>query len=108
MLKGELYDIVSLTPETAQIRINPSSVVYAAHFPGFPITPGVVIVKIAVELAGMVLNRKVDVVSAKNIKFLSPVIPDSDTTLLFKFPEQGSVSVYKGETLCATMSIGLN
>ena len=107
MLKGELYEIINLTREEAEVRLLPSSVVYAAHFPGYPITPGVVIVKIAVELMSEICGHAVYVISARNIKFVSPVIPSDDTRLVYRFGDSGAVSVLLGGSVCATMSLKL-
>ena len=107
MLKGELYEIINLTNEESEVRLLPSSVVYAAHFPGYPITPGVVIVKIAVELMSEICGHAVDVISARNMKFVSPVIPSDDTRLVYRFGDSGAVSVLLGGSVCATMSLKL-
>ena len=49
-LKDSLYHIVSCESGKAVVRLDPSSPVYAAHFPGYPITPGVILIEIATEL----------------------------------------------------------
>lgn len=107
MLKGELYDIISLTNTGAEVRLLPTSSIYAAHFPGYPITPGVAIVKIAVELLSEISGRDIDVAAAKNIKFLSPVIPAEDTRLTYSFGDSGAVSVSLDGNVCATMALKL-
>lgn len=107
MLKGELYDIIKITREEAEVRLLASSCVYAAHFPGYPITPGVAIVKIATELLSELSVRSVDVASARNIKFLLPVIPSEDTRLTFRFGDSGAVSVLLDGNVCATMYLKL-
>ncbi|MBO4446991.1 MAG: 3-hydroxyacyl-ACP dehydratase [Bacteroidales bacterium] len=58
-----------------RIRLNPEHTIYKAHFPELPITPGVILVRIGVELLGKMLGRKVRLVGAPNIKFTSPVYP---------------------------------
>lgn len=107
MLKGELYDIIKITREEAEVRLLASSCVYAAHFPGYPITPGVAIVKIATELLSEISGRSVDVSSARNIKFILPVIPSENTRLTFRFGDSGAVSVFLDGNVCATMSLKL-
>lgn len=61
-----------------QLRLNPSCFIYQAHFPGEPITPGVCIVQMGVELVEEVLQRKLSVVKAKNVKFLSVLTPQEN------------------------------
>ena len=50
MLRGILYEIVQADDLGATVRLLPESAVYAGHFPGYPITPGVCLVQIALEL----------------------------------------------------------
>lgn len=107
MLQGELYDILSRARDAAEVRLHPESAIYAAHFPGYPITPGVVLVRIAVELLSELQGRTLDVKSVKNIKFVSPVIPDGDDPrLLFQFNEN-TVTVVRDGVICATLSMTL-
>ena len=106
-LEGVLYEVVSREEGSAVIRLLPDSPVYAAHFPGYPITPGVTIVQMALELMGRTLS------GAKDIKFVEPVLPSSAGTLLrftWTFPEadKADVNVYlEGDTLCSKMSLWL-
>lgn len=94
MLRGELYDIVSIEkdgPRTqALLHLRPESVIYKAHFEGMPITPGMCLLSIASELYS---DRKL--VGAKDIRFLAPVEPGSVTELLYTMEETapGKVSV---------------
>ena len=50
MLRGILYETVLTDAEGAIVRLLPESPVYQGHFPGYPITPGVCLVQIALEL----------------------------------------------------------
>ena len=105
MLQGNLYDIVSREEGKVTVELNCDSEIFAAHFPGHPITPGVTIVQIAVELLSLVSGRKLDITHAKNIKFLVPVIPEGHTRLTFRFLGDGEINVYLQDNLCTTMSI---
>ena len=53
-LLDSLFSIVSASSEDGRhvytIRLNPEHFIYKAHFPGEPITPGVCIMQIAIEL----------------------------------------------------------
>ena len=103
MLRGILYELVQADAAGATIRLLPESPVYQGHFPGYPITPGVCLVEIALELMG-----EVRLVAAKNIKFTSPVLPTETTELRFNLGGEGSertVEILSGETLCAKMSL---
>ena len=103
MLQGILYETIAVDATGATIRLLPESPVYKGHFPGYPITPGVCLVEIALELMG-----PVRLVAAKNIKFTSPVIPAEGMELRFKLSgadRDWSVEVYDGEVLAAKMSL---
>ena len=105
MLRGILYEIVQADDLGATVRLLPESAVYAGHFPGYPITPGVCLVQIALELIG-----QDGLVAAKNIKFTSPVFPGEGAVLRFNISGEGedrSVEVYDGEVLSAKMSLTL-
>ena len=115
MLQGILYELVSVDAAGATIRLLPDSPVYKGHFPGYPITPGVCLVEIALELiaemAGQVgHDDSVQLVGAKNIKFTSPIIPAEGMELRFNLGGEGSertVEILSGETLCAKMSLSV-
>lgn len=78
-LKNSLYNIINSEPTAKGVRfdiqLNPEHTIYKAHFPGQPITPGVCIVQIAVELLEEHLNAPLQLKTAKNVKFLSVISP---------------------------------
>ena len=113
MLQEILYELVSVDAAGATIRLLPESPVYKGHFPGYPITPGVCLVEITLELIAEMADQvghddRVRLVGAKNIKFTSPIIPTEGTELRFNLGGEGSertVEILSGETLCAKMSL---
>ncbi len=114
MLQGILYETMAVDAEGATVRLLPESPVYQGHFPGYPITPGVCLVEIALELIAAMTDqvghdeREVRLVGAKNIKFTSPIIPTEGTELRFNLGGEGSertVEILSGDTLCAKMSL---
>ena len=129
MLRGILYDMIQADASGAMLRLLPDSPVYQGHFPGYPITPGVCLVQIALELIEEMADqvghdggkdqvghdggkdrtgRSVRLVAAKNIKFVAPVFPSDGTELRFILSGEGenwSVEVYNGEVLSAKMSL---
>lgn len=50
MLQDSFFDIVSESGTQFVLRFHPEHPIYAAHFPGQPLTPGVCFVQIAFEL----------------------------------------------------------
>ena len=113
MLQGILYETIAVDAAGATVRLLPESPVYQGHFPGYPITPGVCLVEIALELIAEMAYQvghedKVQLVGAKNIKFTSPIIPAEGTELRFNLGGEGSertVEILSGDTLCAKMSL---
>lgn len=79
MLKNELYTIDSKQADDTAVcyalTLNPQHVIYQAHFPGEPITPGVCIIQIGKELLEEHLQRKLEIVKVKNVKFLAVLSP---------------------------------
>jgi len=69
----------------ATLRTNPEHMIYKAHFPGNPITPGVCVVQTAGELLERELNREVYLKNVKNVKFLSVIIPEKDKKIKYDF-----------------------
>ena len=129
MLQGILYETIAVDATGATIRLLPESPVYQGHFPGYPITPGVCLVEIALELIAEMADQvghdegevghderevghdeRVRLVGAKNIKFTSPIIPAEGMELRFNLGGEGSertVEILSGETLCAKMSLSV-
>ena len=122
MLQGILYETIAVDAAGATVRLLPESPVYQGHFPGYPITPGVCLVEIALELIAEMADQvghderevghdeRVRLVGAKNIKFTNPIIPSEATELRFNLGGEGSertVEILSGETLCAKMSLSV-
>lgn len=61
---------------TCKVGLNAGHAIYKAHFPGNPITPGVVLVQIATELISSVHGRDYQLCEAVDIKFRRTVTPD--------------------------------
>lgn len=98
MLEGYLYTVLEKADGGATVRTLPESPIYAAHFPGYPITPGVCIVQMAMELTGKHLT------SAKDIKFLHPVFPGQ--ILRYDWSQEGTIlASLEDGTLCAKMNV---
>ena len=80
-------------PLRYDLQLNAGHTIYQAHFPGKPITPGVCIVQIAVELLEDYLQKPLLLNSVKNIKFLSVISPTETPLVTYtinKIEEQDS------------------
>lgn len=93
-LKNNLYKIIRKEEVDRvvnyTIELSPSCVIYAAHFPGEPITPGVCIVQMGKELVELQLSEqcstpcKLMITKVKNVKFLSVISPDETLHLTYQ------------------------
>lgn len=93
-LKNNLYKIIrkeGVGPVVNYaIELIPSCVIYAAHFPGEPITPGVCIVQMGKELVEELLSEqrstpcKLMIAKVKNVKFLSIISPNETLQLTYQ------------------------
>ena len=86
-LSGSFFELVACrgTAEgfEATVRTLPGSIVYRAHFPGWPVTPGAVQVRMATEILGLRLGRTPELSCIETLKFLSPVLPGDELTFAF-------------------------
>lgn len=114
MLEGLLYKTLSLTGDAASAKATvvllDDSPIYKAHFPGFPVTPGVCIVGMAVELASALTGKKLALSEAKDIKFVTPIFPKGETRVEFDLSlEEETLKAVVSEdgAVCAKMTITL-
>lgn len=83
IFRNNLYfiDSVSRTQEdvTYQLHLNAEHIIYQAHFPGEPITPGVCLLQMGVELLSDAADSALEIDTVKNVKFLSVLHPEGQT-----------------------------
>lgn len=65
----------------AQITLNPNHPIYNGHFPSVPVVPGVCQVAMLKCIVEQVLNKKLHLKEARDIKFLSMINPLEMNTL---------------------------
>ena len=86
ILKNNLYKILGretiAEKESFIIVLNPSCLIYAAHFPNMPITPGVCIIQMVEELLGELTKSSQQLIKIKNAKFLSVLKPDEQKVMV--------------------------
>ena len=119
ILKDNFYTIknqaVSDIKAEFRVKLNAENFVYQAHFPNNPITPGVCLIQMAVELFGVVKSENFSIKTLKNVKFTSPInpleFPEVDFALEFTKKEgfwQLKVLIKENETVFAKMSVMLS
>ena len=70
---------------TAVLRCNPEHLIYQAHFPGNPITPGACLLQTAGELLQRKLGRPLYLKASKNVKYLNVLIPAEGKEVRFVY-----------------------
>jgi 3-hydroxyacyl-[acyl-carrier-protein] dehydratase len=60
---------------TVTVNLNAEHTIYKAHFPGNPITPGVCLIQMCLEILKDKYSRELRMVEAKNIKYLKVINP---------------------------------
>lgn len=88
-LKNQLFKINDITPTddgmVCHVSLLPDCIIYKAHFPKRPITPGVCIVQMAKELIETYLERAYEISEIKNVKFLYILSPIESPEVIFTF-----------------------
>jgi 3-hydroxyacyl-[acyl-carrier-protein] dehydratase len=103
MFLNNLYHIIKILPEESGskfsviIELYPSHEIFAGHFPGNPILPGVCMVQIIKELLINYLDCKLTLKNASSIKYLSIIDPRVNNTVQFDI-ETGKTET--GEISC--------
>lgn len=67
-----------------EIRIDKDHRLYQGHFPGRPVTPGVVLMQLFKEEAERQFNCALELQSASNIKFMAVVDPNLGENFILK------------------------
>jgi len=80
-----------------RIRLERDCIIYDAHFPGQPITPGVCIIQMAQELFEEETRIKCELTRIKNVKFISIMVPEEGNSFVYSFrkvaEEDGSLKM---------------
>ena len=69
---------------TASISFDPRHEVFSGHFPGQPVVPGVVLVRIVRDVVSQITGRTISLQQAPNIKFLNIIDPGEMQNLSLK------------------------
>lgn len=118
ILKNNLYKIKSGNRDEQSFRIEliRDCIIYKAHFPGNPITPGVCIIQIATELLSELCdNRTLELLNVSNAKYLAVIAPNQTEELSYRFKKieisedqlrmKASVDVCNEDTIFTKLSL---
>ncbi|TYB78597.1 3-hydroxyacyl-ACP dehydratase [Bizionia myxarmorum] len=85
MLLTDFYTINTLENTAgkaiATITINKNHPIFEGHFPGNPVTPGVCMMQIIKELTEQVVEKKLFMAAAVNVKFMAIINPEKTPNL---------------------------
>lgn len=87
ILKDSLYKIIDSNPEEKSFNLElvPDCLIYQAHFPEQPITPGVCIIQVASELLNELLQSDYELTTVSNAKFLAVINPLETANVTYTF-----------------------
>jgi 3-hydroxyacyl-[acyl-carrier-protein] dehydratase len=105
-LLNNLFEIVERANNSSgfsvTIQIASDHIVYKGHFPGYPVTPGVVLIQIVHELLEHHLKKEIRLVEISSTKFLKVVNPEKENTATI------SVDVASKDSLLHVKALGKN
>lgn len=117
-LQNNLYKIESGQADGYRVSLIADSIIYRAHFPEKPVTPGVCIIQIASELLGQLTGRNPSLVEVVNAKFLAVINPLETPEVTYTFSKLVSddaahtlkvqVVVTSEATICTKLSLLYN
>ncbi|GHT18164.1 hypothetical protein FACS189429_4090 [Bacteroidia bacterium] len=84
-LYNDFFEIIEKNECDFLIKLNKNHFVYCAHFPKNPITPGVLLVQMVVELLEMLTACKLLLKKIKNLKFIAVINPEVVENVRFTF-----------------------
>ena len=89
MLLNDFFSILdSESSETAlsvTVRLNPEHVIFKAHFPGYPIMPGVCQLQMATEILSWHSGLELCLSDIKNAKYTAALIPGETVDMAVRF-----------------------
>ena len=105
-LKDNLYRVVTTEPTDdgfrCQIRLDADHVIYKAHFPRNPVTPGVCLMQMAKEMMEERLGRRLQQKEVPGMKFCRTITPDVEPIFIY------SKLVADGDNVSVKVSVEAN
>lgn len=100
MVLKDFYSVISSDHSdgayTTTLKINNAHELYLGHFPGRPVTPGVILMQLFKEEAERVSKKNLQLEHASNVKFTAVVDPNNDDQLILRShieESEGAVSL---------------
>lgn len=70
----EVFNLEMLDKKV-RVILNPQAAIFSGHFPGNPVVPGVIQLRIAIESASLMLNRTIQITEVKQAKYMQYINP---------------------------------
>lgn len=86
---NKLYDIISAEHESVLLKMLDEHPVYQGHFPGNPITPGVLTLRMVRECVGRETGRQLHYSAVKNCRFVALIRPGDTLRLQHQITDNG-------------------
>ena len=87
-LINDLFEVLGTTVNdigfNSTIELNSSHIIYKGHFPGHPVTPGVIQMQIVHELLEDHFSMKLKLIAVSQCKFLKILNPEETSRLVVK------------------------
>jgi 3-hydroxyacyl-[acyl-carrier-protein] dehydratase len=94
LLLNDLYTIQSISGSdniiTAFVQLREDHDIFKGHFPGQPVLPGVCMMEMVTEIAGLHLNKSFRISAAPMIKFLHVIDPRKNSIINLEIKYQSS------------------
>lgn len=114
----DLYKIIEQSAAenslNVRVKLNEKHPIFAGHFPGQPVMPGVCMVQMVKELLTKQLNEKLNLRQARNMKFLSMIDPrkQSEVNLAIDYRKNGSAwevnaKIFENEAIFFKLETGI-
>lgn len=116
-LLGDMFILKEVVRDGADkkmiVGLNPEHMIFKAHFPGYPITPGVCTMQLVQEALEFMTGRNLMLEYAKSVKFLNPLTPEIKEDVLIGFDMitetesslSAKVTVMQSSSVIAKMSL---
>ena len=75
-----------------KLTFSASEPFFRGHYPGSPVTPGVMLIDRAVKEAGRMVGRSFVLKCVRKVKFSRPVLPDETVLLRLELRKEGEIS----------------
>jgi len=118
ILKNNFFYIENISQSSENqaeivVNFNLEHRIFAAHFPDYPVVPGVCEIQIAVECLSEILQQNFRLKAIKNVKFSSPIAVNDFHSIIYRIEwnktgdnlMQIKGSIFNNETVFAKISL---